>query len=186
MAAVAKTHGFSLPELLLVLLILGNIAAFSIPKVLQSQTSSQRTAVLKESYATMSQLAQMAQLEGADDGQMLDIALEHLNYVKYCPDSTADGCYTSTFTCGAAGAAEDGFVLANGAVIFGFNNDTTPDGTESLCIDWNGTAGPNLTGVGNDILEVRLNLWDSLGSSNRLGTVTTYGTSQAAFEELFD
>ena len=64
MMPVGSKQGFSLPELLLVLLILGNIAAFSIPKVLSAQTDAKKTAILKETYTTVNQIYYQGHLQG--------------------------------------------------------------------------------------------------------------------------
>jgi prepilin-type N-terminal cleavage/methylation domain-containing protein len=49
-----KSSGFTLAELLISLAILGVIATFTIPKVLNSSTSSQNTAIAKEAASMIS------------------------------------------------------------------------------------------------------------------------------------
>jgi len=49
-----KSQGFTLAELLIALAILGVIATFTIPKVLNSTTSSQNTAIAKEAASMIS------------------------------------------------------------------------------------------------------------------------------------
>jgi prepilin-type N-terminal cleavage/methylation domain-containing protein len=52
--------GFTLAELLIALTILGEIAAFTIPKIISSQQNGQKRAVTKEMIAMFSAAYQLA------------------------------------------------------------------------------------------------------------------------------
>jgi prepilin-type N-terminal cleavage/methylation domain-containing protein len=141
--------GFTLAELLIALAILGVIATFSIPKVLQSQNDTKRKAVFKETMATI-----VATLyAGSQNGMLQNSAavtpfyMDNINAVKTCPNSAlAEGCWTGPPDIGEAG--EPGLKLANGAEICSLNGDDNGDGNISadFVIDWNGPNAPNQVG----------------------------------------
>jgi prepilin-type N-terminal cleavage/methylation domain-containing protein len=63
--AKIQTQGFTLAELLVSLLILAEIATFTIPKILTSSQSTQSNAITKEAAAMMTAAFQQAQLSGS-------------------------------------------------------------------------------------------------------------------------
>lgn len=118
-----RMRGFTLAELLIALVILGLIATFTIPKVLNSQANSQNIAVTKEIVSAISgayQAYQQSNTPQASTG-MSDLT-PYLNYVKRDSTSTVDGdnvvptadCSTVGFYC---------YRMHNGA-IFGFDTRT--------------------------------------------------------------
>ena len=141
-----KINGFSLAELLLALLILVQIATFTIPKVLTAQQSAHREAVLKETIATLNTVIYQGLLTGqiydnGDSTWKVDWVLTQVNAIKVCNgNSNVLGCNQAS---GLPSASNRGFVLPNGAVITGTGlspSSTTPH----ISIDWNGAKGPNL------------------------------------------
>jgi type II secretory pathway pseudopilin PulG len=84
--------GFSLAELLMVLLILGELAAFSIPKVLNSQNQARKNAVFKENIAAIQQVVHLLVLKGdiatrshtcgTNSPANIQLIVNQLNYVK--------------------------------------------------------------------------------------------------------
>ncbi len=142
--------GFTLAELLISLAILGVIATFTIPKILNSQQEARKKAVFKETLATLSNLS----YAGARDGNITSAATEwsyvlnNLNYAKICDTSiNAQGCWAPVLAGNTYG-----FVLHNGAAIISFNAAPFPN--ESLTIDWNGLEPPNV--AGDDILGINI------------------------------
>jgi len=80
--------GFTLAELLISLSILGVIATFTIPKIIQAQQGSTFNAIAKENAATVSGAYQVyVQKYGYSSGTGLNSLATYINYVK--KDSTS-------------------------------------------------------------------------------------------------
>lgn len=145
---VKHPQGFTLAELLIALAILGVIAVFTIPKVLNSQQDSQKRAVLKEAVASLYQICEIGANEGSLDAttsgtQLGTYFLDHLNFIKTCPgDSLAQGCWNASQGNISFDDNQMGGIMHNGAVIVGFG-DNSNTGRESVTIDLNGIKGPN-------------------------------------------
>lgn len=139
MPLFTKHRGFTLAELLIALAILGEIATFTIPKILASSQQQQKKAVFKETIATFSELAYMAHLQGDRT-----YFINNLNAVKICDtNATAQGCWAHTNNANADEGTQRGYVLHNGATIAGFDHFT---GANGIIMDWNGPQGPNIHG----------------------------------------
>lgn len=154
--SMVSQKGFTLAELLIALTILGVIATFTIPKILQGQQNAQRKSIVKETVASFSQIAYEGYLKGElDTSNYSDYFLTRLNAIKICPnDSEAEGCWdTGTQPHIANHSDYPGMVLANGAYITGVSGYDFGNGVKcsGQYIDWNGTAGPNIPG--QDIVE---------------------------------
>ncbi len=86
-----RLKGFTLAELLIALLILGEIATFTIPKIINAQQNSTYNANAMEFVGTISQAYQKLQMEGLvtdDTGPYSLIPL--MNYVRFDVTSTID------------------------------------------------------------------------------------------------
>lgn len=143
-----RLTGFTLAELLIALLILGEIATFTIPKILASQQNGQRKAVFKETLATISEALNTGFMSGELDPatNTSTYFLNKINAVKTCPtNSVTQGCWVNA-SQGDPGVEnnEPGLIMHNGAVIIGFNNNSDP--ANGLIVDWNGVSGPNVRG----------------------------------------
>jgi prepilin-type N-terminal cleavage/methylation domain-containing protein len=87
-----KAKAFTLAELLVALLILGQIAAFSIPKILSAQTNSQNKAIAKEIISTAASAVSIAQANGTlTTSSTFDSLTQSMNYVAVDTSSTIDG-----------------------------------------------------------------------------------------------
>lgn len=95
--------GFTLSELLIALAILGVIAVFTIPKVLQAQQGSAFKSAVKEVAGTVTQAESAAQLAGTlSQNSTFGDLTPYLNYVKYDTVTVIDDVQTgSNRTCGA-------------------------------------------------------------------------------------
>lgn len=190
--------GFSLAELLLVLLILGNIATFTIPKVLSAQQSSQKEAVIKETIAALSEVTYIAMVTNDSEltpANFYDYYSTRINAVKLCDgDMDAQGCWDWDF--GSPDAFQfHGFVMHNGAVLGSFNNCCDLSGDQEgnlITMDWNGADGPNI--FGDDQFDLIIS-WGSEtitawpGETYKPGTVgpnQASAASVALFNEVFD
>jgi hypothetical protein len=137
--------------------------------------------VFKETLATISALSAAA----GRDGGLTDTTSEkaffrnNLNYVKLCDtDVYTQGCWAE-----AAGGNADGYVLPNGASIISING-MLPE--ETITIDWNGTAPPNLSG--NDRLFFTICLRGTCTNSKLPGHiyVAPGGTHETLYKSIFE
>ena len=178
--------GFTLAELLIALLILGVIATFTIPKILNNQQSSQKKSVFIESIAMLSEITYHARLDNLGISQAKTYYLNRINGIKICQDSQVEGCWPqSDATLPAGQVTQGGALLANGATVAGISNGQDLGSGElrdTLILDWNGASGPNT--VGND--QIALNICYGTGicaanGNQASGTVKALGTSGSSF-----
>ncbi len=147
--------GFTLAELLVSLLILAEIATFSIPKILSTQQDARKKAIFKECIAILFELNTKARLDlsanVATPALQRQFFRNNLNYVKECATNPGlEGCLEVGSPFSDPGNASS-FVLPNGAVLASINGPPLPN-AETVGIDWNGPAGPNA--FGDDLLGV--------------------------------
>lgn len=95
--------GFTLAELLIALAILGVIATFTIPKVLNSATSGQNTAIAKEAASMVSGAFSAYQLNNTlTSGTTAGVLSQYMNYVSVDTSSTytsLTACASGTYVC---------------------------------------------------------------------------------------
>lgn len=91
MAFLGRAKGFTLAELLIALAILGEIATFTIPKIIASQQNGQRNAQMKETVATIAAAYQQAQLSGiVTSSTRLQHLTPYMNYASVDTSATID------------------------------------------------------------------------------------------------
>ncbi|HEY9686732.1 MAG TPA: type II secretion system protein [Coleofasciculaceae cyanobacterium] len=142
--------GFTLAELLIALAVLGVIATFTIPKVLNAQQNSHDNAIAKE-VAGMASGAYTAfkQTSQPDQNTAMDSLLPYFNHIKIDTASVVDGIPGGgAFDCSVVG--NRCLVMHSGAVI-GYSQGLKFGGTTSLhaiavAVDPDG----KLTGAGGD------------------------------------
>jgi prepilin-type N-terminal cleavage/methylation domain-containing protein len=125
--------GFTLAELLIALAILGVIATFTIPKVLNGMQDTRNNAIAKEAAASVSAAYQLYKLNNTVTSSFtLANLIPYLNYVKQAPVGTAiDDTESGTFTNCMVAASYPCYQLHNGAMIK-IHTATTFNGTTSL------------------------------------------------------
>jgi len=134
MSSQSSSKGFTLVELLTALLILSVIATFTIPKILSSQQNAKRKAILKETYATLSQIHYVHVMEGAQN-EKLAIAYfaTRINALKICQNNAqSEGCWTHPINT-PTNLMHGGLILHNGARLVGIENGSAIfDGSDLL------------------------------------------------------
>lgn len=177
-----KTFGFTLAELLIALAILGEIATFTIPKILSAQQNGQKKTVMRETVATMMAILHQGRITGNVQSALdSTYIINNINAIKICSsNSTTEGCWTQGGM--SSEVDEAGALLPNGATIAGFNNPSSSG--NGIAMDWNGAAGPNLDG--DDQLDLYMCVGPSNCGSRRPGTITPdSAASTTLFESIF-
>jgi prepilin-type N-terminal cleavage/methylation domain-containing protein len=124
MKTASKSKGFTLAELLIALAILGVIATFTIPKILDSSTNGKLTSIAKETasmisgaFSTYKQNATPAYNMMATPTNLTD----YMNYVRIDTATTAGAFQTpaagTNITSSCSVAATPCVVLHNGAYL---------------------------------------------------------------------
>ena len=146
---MGRKSGFTLAEVLIALALLGIVAVFAIPKVLQANQNNTKIALLKESYGLVSQVV----YEGTITQQLsLSNAIPYLsgrlNALRICDTNGKAQTCTKVDRInpdnGANASLVPAFVMPNGVIIF--CNVTSSNGSLDTYIDWNGDGPPNAPG----------------------------------------
>lgn len=139
---VSRTYslGFTLSELLISLALLGLIATFAVPKLLQTFGEHQKKTILKEAIGMASDAAYTACLENKANttAEFRDAIQQSINAPKICTDEVA--CGVNTFP-NQGQSGKKIYVMHNGAVMK-VGSGTTLD----FDIDYDGNSGPNTYG----------------------------------------
>lgn len=109
--------GFTLAELLVCMLILGEIATFTIPKILTAQQNQKYNARAHETAAMIAAAYQQAQLAGTVTANTsIGDLTQYFNYVSAAPAVSRDGwsSYPGTSACGA----QKCLLLHNGGILY--------------------------------------------------------------------
>jgi prepilin-type N-terminal cleavage/methylation domain-containing protein len=120
---IARTKAFTLAELLIALAILGIIATFTIPKVLQSQRDEKLNSIAKEAAGTVSQAYSILQMNNkrSTTTTFTDMT-PYLNYVKLDTTTTINdaGSTGSSKSCGSGSA--HCYLLHNGGMLWSYDD----------------------------------------------------------------
>ncbi|OGI00338.1 MAG: hypothetical protein A2104_09740 [Candidatus Melainabacteria bacterium GWF2_32_7] len=152
--------GFSLAEIILVIIILGVVACESIPVILNGYTKQTWTVAYKDTFSFVSQATKLLKLNNGDtlaglwsnDQGMYQAYLPYFKVAKYCNNQNPYGsCFGSSYNCldGTMPFADIAtlysIMLTNG-VSLGFDIDGNGVGITAMYIDINGKKGPNVEG----------------------------------------
>ena len=175
-ACFRKRRGFTLAELLIALVILGVIATFTIPKVLQIQRNYAYTSAYKETMGAISQAYQLyIQQNGYNTGMNAADLTPYLNFVAHTTIGSidADPGGTNNF-CNWSGSClklHNGATLLDGGNTFGAVNSQN---FVSYIFDPDGVYSGTTNGTGK-ALDIDLYYNGRVNSAmERLGTDTTY------------
>lgn len=91
-------EGFTLAELLIALLIIAEIATFTIPKIISSQANNRNNAIAKEAAGMLATAFQQAQIAGnISSSTKIGDLTQYMNYVKTDTSTQIDDWQTSTY-----------------------------------------------------------------------------------------
>ena len=190
----STAKGISLPELLLSLLILANIAAFAIPKVIGTQQAQTNRVILKEVVGMMAGITHQGVLTQELKGSNFQsFFTSRINAVKLCnTNASTQGCWNTAIQGSTGEETSPGVILATGATIAGINN--TGSQYDGFIVDANGVQGPNLQGEDQLYLAVCFGpspcssvFWDGGKRPSAPGTIGPVGSwaSSGLYDELF-
>lgn len=166
-----KSHkGFTLAEILLVIVILGIVAAITIPSIIRDITDIQYKTVWKSTYSAISQAVRRSAMEHGGTIDSLchntdcfrNTIIPYLNIVKACNQTATIGtgnCFSLAIIGEDQGSAA---ILSNGVGLFFAANSSDCSGSFSpnipkdycgwMAVDTNGFKPPNE--VGKDIFRL--------------------------------
>jgi prepilin-type N-terminal cleavage/methylation domain-containing protein len=136
MHKIGQHSGFTLAELLIALAILGELATFTIPKILSAQQHGQNITAAKETIAMVAGAYQAARLAGvvSTTTKASDLS-PYMNYVSLDSTTVIDGSPTvASYTC-TNGGGNPCIRLHNGSILMfrdaggmGFGGTATTNG----------------------------------------------------------
>ena len=135
-------HGFTLAELLIALVILGEIATFTIPKILSGQATSRNNAIAKEAMGALAgayQQLQFSSVGGLSTSTTAGALTPYLNYVATDTASSVDIYPTGPGSSVSCGGGYLCLKLHSGALLW-INTGTTLSTKLIYSIDPDGTV----------------------------------------------
>jgi prepilin-type N-terminal cleavage/methylation domain-containing protein len=170
--------GFTLAELLICLAILGEISAFTIPKIINSQQNTQSNAIAKEAAGTVSSALLRYQIANSlTNSTNCSNLMPYINYVAQDTSTIIDSESGGTsLDCSTAGTAC--YRLHNGAMLWNGSTNVDFGGTSTLnaiyfLVDPDGKYSGSTTGPSKSLkiylyTTGRVATWASITS----GTIT--------------
>lgn len=164
-------NGFTLAEVLITLVVIGIVAALSIPALLQNTQKAEFVAAMKKSIADFNQAATLIKIDnagslidgiGTTDNTFMQTFCSKISCVRQCLTGSTE-CFTNNWKTlhGSTGWVSAGgypsAILNNGSTVYFTNSSPTctstsytTNGEASLCgwfmVDVNGFKGPNIAG----------------------------------------
>ncbi len=157
----SKNSGFSVAELLLVLLTLSVIVTYSIPKVIAASASNQKKAIYRDLITSVAAILYQGRVESAytesttssvTSPTVCSYLLERLNAKKICTgNAVTQGCWTQNLNGGAASNFYGGAAMHDGATLlcnaaFCYSGSCSNGVIAQIFFDWDGPNGNNVYG----------------------------------------
>lgn len=172
-----KKSGFTLAEVLVTLMIIGVIAAMTIPSLMQSTAQQEYKAAFKKAVSMLNQAVTLNYALDGEDASVstgtdfFDILSKRLNIMSSTPNTqelyTADGMWFKVTAAAEGGSANPG------ACETGLGDTTTSCAT--VLVDVNGAKGPNKRTENStriyDIFTVAIYPQKALPANNILGEI---------------
>lgn len=172
--------GFTLPELLIGVALLGLIAIFTIPKVVQNIEKTNYSSIYKEAYSSFANLTQEATQQNQGFGtnaEVLDWLASRLDYANFCPtNALTESCRTTI--ADNNWHTLPGFKLKNGSVVMLDITLTSNKPLISVMIDVDGDKGNNADG--EDIFQNGCNLSTNPSVMTGIATAVQVGQCSVA------
>jgi prepilin-type N-terminal cleavage/methylation domain-containing protein len=185
--------GFTLAELLIALAILGVIATFTIPKVLQSQQDSKNKAIAKEGAGTISAAYDAYRAKNNSTTMSTYMLTPYFNYVKLDTTSTVDNPPGAGGTTSCSSGNPQCFRLHSGAIMYfwddGFCNASISAIPFNFDIDGKVTAGNSDTVTFLLSPNGRIRTWSSIEGTaqwTNTGPGTACSLSASSYSGLSD
>ena len=173
---IKTKSAFTLAEVLITLVIVGVIAAMTIPTLINKTQNQEFVSKLKKAYSTLTQATNMIRAEkGAvtswnitNTSDVYNAYKKYLVNIKECNSGLADGCFNhgiktmSNYLVTYSYLDLKGLILNDGTEVqfrFGSSDCSNNwDGSEGTCaqivVDLNGEKGPNI--LGRDVFKFTL------------------------------
>lgn len=200
-----KRNGFTLSEVLLVLSVIGVVAALTIPALVQKVNDDQYKAAWKKTFSTMSQAHTLIMQENGGalansfttDSSFRNLFKAKLNYLTTCDDTSCAAPSLKKMDGSAdAYSFTNNLVLSNGSILSIFHVDSqncthsshigSPVECGWIMTDVNGKTGPNQWGkdiYGIWVTNDRILPWGAnpYGAANSSWNEPTCSTSSTGY-----
>lgn len=185
----SKYFAFTLAEVLIVLGIIGVVAAMTIPTLMQNNQDQELKAAWKKEYSVLSEAAtSILHANGetvvgawSTPQELANAFLPYLKYAKYCDNGSTGGCFyanTSDFKYYVATntyITAPAIILSDGSMVSFWYHPSWACGSSDtamcaiLTVDVNGFKPPNISGRDLFIINVYKNKMLPLGALNLWG-----------------
>ncbi|MCD7879341.1 MAG: type II secretion system GspH family protein [Candidatus Gastranaerophilales bacterium] len=174
-----RKSAFTLAEVLITLVIIGIIAAVTVPTLMANHQKQETAAKLKKFYSTLSNAVRLAQIENSNF--VKDSLIEYNrsgelseewwreNLGKYMPVTKTNKTYTRNGSNGASEDYSNVYALNDGSLII--RAMVYGDGVVALFYDTNGYKAPNW--YGKDIFKFTMQQLDYAKEGQHWTTVCT-------------
>jgi type II secretory pathway pseudopilin PulG len=145
---------FSLSEMLIALGVMGLIALFAVPKVLQRGAGNAHKAALKQTLSQLEAVAREAAAEGTlnTTGQSVyTLIMSALPLTSSCTNAVAGSCWSSAAQADAD-FQQGGLITPTGLQVAGLSTTVVAETFDGVVLDANGPKGENSDGT--DILKL--------------------------------
>ncbi len=162
-----RNKGFTLAEVLITLVVIGIIAAITVPIVMANHRKQETSARLKKFYSSLSQAVRLAQVDNydfiKDSGEERHVDSLDVWWNKYLNSFPVTKHENSTYKVYNPTTEVDEtpkyiYTLNDGSIFFPYNSYFNNENVIEVLFDVNGEKGPNYPG--RDVFEFRIQQYD--------------------------